>query len=178
MLKTTIQTITPDQDVCVLVGPEGLIWVQPAIGEPVILAARNEAERAAAAQHISDLLAMGLVPYGMPIDQRVRVAMFGGPVTCGCVWVPASEAPAPEGGDPLPTAYAVFTPPEPQRTERADDLITISEAAALLGVTTQAVSGRIARGGLAAYDDHTERNPQRRRRVRRAAVEALKMEGI
>ena len=132
MLKTNIITITPDQDTAVLVGPEGLVWTQPAIGEPVILAARNEAERAAAAQHIGELLGMGLVPYGLPLDQSVRVAMFGGPVTRGCVWVPASEAPAPEGGDPLPTAYAVFTPPEPQRTERADDLITISEAAALL----------------------------------------------
>ena len=174
MLKTNVQIITPDQDTAVLVGPEGLVWVQPAIGEPVILAARNEAERAAAAQHIIDLLTMGLVPYGLPLNQASIVAMFGGPVTRGCAWVPASEAPQPEGGEPLPTTYVAFALPEARRTAQADDLITISAAASLLGVTTQAISGRIARGELAAHDDPNEPNPRRRRRVSRAAVEALR----
>ena len=174
MLKTNIITITPDQDTAVLVGPEGLVLAPPAIGPPVILAARNEGERAAAVQHIADLLAMGLVPYGLPLNQRNFIAMFGGPVTRGCRWVPASEAPPPVGGEPMPTAYAVFAVPEPRRTAPADDLITISEAAALLGVTTQAISGRIARGDLVAYDDPAEPNPRRRRRVSRAAVEELR----
>lgn len=57
------------------------------------------------------------------------------------------------------------------------DLITISAAATLLGVTTQAVSGRIARGDLIAVDDPAEPNPQRRRRVSRTAVEALRHTG-
>lgn len=173
-LKIEAKIITPDQDTAVLVGPEGLVWVQPAIGEPVILAARNEAERAAAAEHITALLGMGLVPYGMSLDQRVQVAMFGGPVTRGCTWVPASEAPVPEGDEPLPTQYAVFALPEARRTVAADDLITISEAARLLGVSTQAISGHIARGRLAAHDDPNEPNSQRRRRVSRVEVEGLR----
>lgn len=177
MLKTTVTTITPDQDTHVLVGPEGLVWTQPAIGEPVILAARSESERAAAAEHIAALLGMGLVPYGLPLDQRVQVAMFGGPVTRGCEWVRYDAAPAPAGDEPLPTVYAVFAQPEPRRTTQADDLITISEAARLLGVRTQTVHGHIARGNLKAYDDPAEPNPQRRRRVSRAAVEALRHTG-
>jgi len=40
--------ITPDQDTSVLIGRD-VVWAQPAIGEPVILAARNDTERAAAA---------------------------------------------------------------------------------------------------------------------------------
>lgn len=174
MLKTNVSIIDPDRDTSVLVGPEGIVWVQPAIGDSVIIAARSEAERAAAAAHIADLLNMGLVPYGLPLDQRVQVAMFGGPVTRGCEWVRWDEAPAPTGDAPLPTAYAVFVAPEPRRTAAADDLITISEAAALLGVTTQALHGHIARGNLTAVDDPAEPNPQRRRRVSRAAVEALR----
>lgn len=174
MLKVNATTITPDQDTAVLVGPEGLVWVQPAIGEAVILAARNEGERAAVSKHIDDLLAMGLVPYGLPLNQQVIISIFGGPVTRGCRWVPAHEAPPPVGGEPLPERYAVFSAPEPRRTAQADDLITISEAASLLGVTTNAISGRIARGDLPAYDDPAEPNPRRRRRVSRAAVEALR----
>lgn len=174
MLRTTVTTITPDQDTRVLVGPEGLVWTQPAIGPAVIIAARSRAERAAAAEHIADLLAMGLVPYGLPLDQRVTVTLFNGPATRGCEWAHWDDAPAPEGPDPLPTVYAVFTAPQPRRTVAADDLITIKDAAALLGVSTQAISGRIARGDLAAWDDPAEPNPQRRRRVSRAAVQALR----
>lgn len=172
-LEIEARIISPDQDVYVLVGPEGLVWVQPVIGEPVIVAARSEAERAAAAAHIGTLFGMGLVPYGMPLDQPVQVALYGGPVTRDCEWISVSAAPAPAGGEPLPTRYAAFALPEARRTAPADDLITISEAAALLGVSTQAISGRIARGELAAYEDPAEPNPRRRRRVRRADVEAL-----
>ena len=177
MLKTTVTTITPDQDTYVLVGPEGLVWTQPAIGEPVILAARSESERAAVAEHIAALLGMGLVPYGLPLDQRVQVAMFGGPVTRGAQWVRYDAAPAPAGDEPLPTNYAVFSAPEARRMAQADDLITISEAAARLGVRTQTIHGHISRGNLEAYDDPAEPNPQRRRRVSRTAVEALRHTG-
>lgn len=174
MLKAEVKIIAPDQDTYVLVGPEGLVWVQPAIGEPVILAARHAAECAAAAEHIAALLGMGLVPYGLPLNQRVLVSMFGGPVTRGAQWAAWDEAPPPAGGEPLPTAYAVFIAPKPRRMAAAKDLITISEAARLLGVRTQTIHGHIARGNLEAYDDPAEPNPQRRRRVRRSAVESLR----
>jgi hypothetical protein len=57
---------------------------------------------------------------------------------------------------------------------RGDDLITITEAAALLGVGTQAISNRIANGDLLAIPDPAEPNPQRRNRVLRSEVEALR----
>ena len=56
---------------------------------------------------------------------------------------------------------------------RGEDWITISEAAALLGVTLAAVSNRIDRGQLQAFRDPDEPNPQRSRRVLRSEVERL-----
>lgn len=57
---------------------------------------------------------------------------------------------------------------------RGDDLITITEAAAILGVTVQAVSNRITAGDLRAIPDPNEPNPQKRNRVLRSEVEALR----
>lgn len=42
---------------------------------------------------------MGLVPYGLPLNHRVTVAMFGGPVLRDCQWVPWQDAPEPRGDD-------------------------------------------------------------------------------
>lgn len=55
-----------------------------------------------------------------------------------------------------------------------DDLITITEAAEILGVTTAAVSHRIAFGDLITVPDFNEPNPQKRSRVLRSEVEALR----
>lgn len=52
-----------------------------------------------------------------------------------------------------------------------DELITISEAAKLAGVTTQAIHGRIARGRLHVYIDPNAPAHQGRRLVRRSAVQ-------
>ena len=110
MLKVEVKFIQPDENTHYLVGPLGLVWEQPAIGEPVILAARNEAEARAAESHINDLLQMSLVPYGLPLNQRVIQAMFGGPATRDCQWVKYADAPLPVGdaGDTLPTRAAVI----------------------------------------------------------------------
>jgi hypothetical protein len=54
-----------------------------------------------------------------------------------------------------------------------NQLISISEAADMLGRSMQAVDGYIYRGRLQAYVDPREPNPQRRRRVARADVERL-----
>lgn len=51
-----------------------------------------------------------------------------------------------------------------------DDLITITEAAKLAGVTTQAIHGRIARGRLQTYTDPNAPAHQGRRLVRRSDV--------
>jgi len=59
---------------------------------------------------------------------------------------------------------------------QGDELITISEAAGLLGITTQAISHRIGRGDIMAYPDITEPNPQKRQRVLRSDIEALRKE--
>jgi hypothetical protein len=158
-LKTTVNTIVPDNDTCYLIGPEGLVWEQPTLGEPVILAARNEAERAAVVAHINDLLNMGLVPYGMPLNQRVNVALFGGTPIRDCHWVRWMDAPAPTGdaGDDLPETTVVIALPEPQRVMALDDLMTITEAARLLGTTTQAINESSVKSPLwpavRTYDD-------------------------
>lgn len=57
---------------------------------------------------------------------------------------------------------------------RGDDLITITQAAGILGVTVQAISQRIARGDLLSIPDPNEPNPQKRNRVLRSQVEALR----
>lgn len=56
-----------------------------------------------------------------------------------------------------------------------DDLITITEAAELTGLSLWAITSRIRRGQLTAYPDHSARNPQRGGRlVRRNQVLASK----
>lgn len=112
MLTVDARVIEPDADTVFLVGPEGLVWTQPAIGDPYIVAARNDAERTNAAQFILGLLEMGLVPYGLPLGQRALVAVFGGPMLRDCEWVHHAEAPAPGGAEAgvLPTRAAVIIP--------------------------------------------------------------------
>lgn len=48
---------------------------------------------------------------------------------------------------------------------QGDELITMTAAAELAGVTVQAINGRIARGTLRAYIDPFAANPQRERRL-------------
>lgn len=61
--------------------------------------------------------------------------------------------------------YAVYLP---------DDLISITEAAGILGHTnTSTVSNRIRMGDITPYTDPDERNPRKARRVSRAEVESL-----
>jgi hypothetical protein len=112
MLRLNIQQIEPDASTCYLVGPEGLVWTQPSLGDPYIIAARDGQERLRAAAAIAELLAMGLVPYGMPLNQRAAVALFGGSAIRDCQWVPWASAPAPAGdlGDPLPAVAMVVVP--------------------------------------------------------------------
>jgi hypothetical protein len=97
MLKTTVEWITPDANTLYLVGAEGLVWTQPAIGEAFTLAARNADEQRAAAVFVANLLELGLIPYGMPLNQRVIVAMFGGNALRDCQWVHHANAPQPTG---------------------------------------------------------------------------------
>lgn len=110
MLQVKVEFVEPDKETHYLVGPFGLVWEQPALGDPVIIAARNEAEARAAESHVNDLLQMGMVPYGLPLNQRVVQAMFGGPATRDCRWTPYQDAPLPVGdaGDTLPTRAAVI----------------------------------------------------------------------
>jgi len=110
MMKISVDWIEPDADTFYLVGPEGLVWAQPAIGEAHIVAARNEQERKTAEAYIGELLRMGLVPYGLPLNQRVTVAIFGGSPIRDCRWMKYAEAPSPAGesGDELPTRAAVI----------------------------------------------------------------------
>jgi hypothetical protein len=109
MLQMQMTVIKPDENTKYLVGPEGLVWTQPAIGESHIIAARNEQEEQTAALFIGELLNMGLVPFGIPLNQRSTVAMFGGSPIRDCRWVLGSAAPAPEGvpEDELPTQAGV-----------------------------------------------------------------------
>ena len=111
MLQVNVTEITPDENTYYLVGPEGLVWVQPSIGDSHIIAAQSDAERQAAESFIGELLNQGLVPYGMPLNQRVIRAMFGGSPTRDCRWVHHTDAPAPTGeddNDELPTRAAVI----------------------------------------------------------------------
>jgi hypothetical protein len=109
MLKMQMKTITPTDATMYLVGPEGLVWVQPSIGDAQIVAANNEHDQEAAAAFIGALLDMGLVPYGVPVNQKVIVATFGGSPIRDCHWVTWSDAPAPTGepGDTLPTQAGI-----------------------------------------------------------------------
>lgn len=111
MLKQNAIYITPDEHTTYLVGPEGVVWLTPSLGgESFILAARNDLERSQAARFVGDLLQMGLVPYGLPVNQQAIVAMFGGSPIRDCTWLPWPEAPQPVGdpGDTLPTQAAVI----------------------------------------------------------------------
>lgn len=57
---------------------------------------------------------------------------------------------------------------------RGDELITMSEAAEILGIGLSALSNRVSRGDLQAYRDPDEPNPQRSTRVLRSEVERLR----
>lgn len=106
---------TPTDNTHYLVGAEGLVWVQPAIGEPFIIAANSEQQRADVADFIWGLLNLGLVPYGLTLNHKQQVAMFGGQRLRGCHWVRHTEAPSPSGddGDTLPTRPAIIIVAEP-----------------------------------------------------------------
>lgn len=109
-LQVNVTEIQPDEATCYLIGPEGTVWVQPSIGEAHIIAARNESEQRNAAAFVKELLDMGLVPYGLPLNQKVVQAMFGGSAIRDCQWTPYAQAPAPLGDEPLPTRAAVIVP--------------------------------------------------------------------
>lgn len=104
--------IEPSDETYYLIGPEGLVWTQPLLDPPYILAANNKEDRKAASDFIAGLLGLGLVPYGVPLNQRQNIAMFGGPATRDCQWIHHSQAPAPTGdeGDELPTQAAIIMP--------------------------------------------------------------------
>lgn len=131
-LQIEVLPITPDDSTLYLVGPEGLVWVQPAVGDAVILAARDELEKALVAAHIGELLNMGLAPYGIPLNQRYTVAMFGGSPIRDCHWVLWNEAPAPAGdeGDTLPSQTAVIITADNAARRRGGQSTTPAKAAA------------------------------------------------
>lgn len=108
-MKVNVTILKETEDAEVLVGTEGLVWVQPALGNPYILGARNDNEKRQVVTHIAGLLRMGLVPYGMPVTQRVNQALFGGSSIRDCQWVKRVDMPAPKGepGDTLPTQVVV-----------------------------------------------------------------------
>lgn len=107
--KQEVEFFTPTDSTHYLVGEDGLVWVQPAIGEPFIIAADTEAQRNDVADFIWGLLHLGLVPYGLALNHRQQVAVFGGSRLRGCKWVPWQDAPQPKGdqGDELPTRPAL-----------------------------------------------------------------------
>lgn len=111
-MQQEVKWITPTEETHYLVGAEGLVWVQPAIGEPFIIAANTDKDRENVTDFIWGLLALGLVPYGLTLTHRQEVAAFGGSRLRGCTWVQHSQAPAPTGdeGDPLPTRPALIVP--------------------------------------------------------------------
>lgn len=108
--KQEVRFFEPTDNTYYLVGEDGLVWVQPAIGEPFIIAADNEQQRNDAADFIWGLLHLGLVPYGLALNHRQQVATFGGARLRGCKWVLHSEAPQPKGdeGDDLPKKPAII----------------------------------------------------------------------
>ena len=110
-LQISVDYIEPDESTAYLVGAEGTVWTQPAIGgDAFILAARNEQERQAAELFVAELLKQGLIPYGLPLHQKQIRAMFGGSAVRDCRWMIHTDAPTPTGddGDDLPTRAAVI----------------------------------------------------------------------
>lgn len=111
MFIANVEIIQPDDETYFLVGPDGkLVWFYDAF-DAYIIAARNDAERNRADAFIGQLLKIGLVPFGMPLNQRATVAMFGGRWTRDCRWVPHTDAPPPTDapdGDPLPEKVCVI----------------------------------------------------------------------
>jgi hypothetical protein len=97
MRRQEVRFINASEDTYYLVGPEGLVWVEAAGGEQYIVAANNPAERRTATIFLGQLLDMGLIPYGMPLLQRVFVNLFGGKPTRDCHWVHHTKAPPPIG---------------------------------------------------------------------------------
>lgn len=55
-----------------------------------------------------------------------------------------------------------------------DELLTVTQAAELAGVSVSAVSQWLMRGKLTTYRDLSEANPQRQTRVRRSEIEKLR----
>lgn len=92
----------------VLVGAEGTVWLYPMFGDPFIIAATNEEEKAKAETFISWMVMNGFIPYGIPLSQRAEVALFGGRVIRGCSWVSYADAPmpAPDEDGEIPTKFA------------------------------------------------------------------------
>lgn len=109
--KQEVKFITPTDKTHYLVGEEGLVWVQPALGEAFIIAADTENQRKDTADFIWGLLNLGLVPFGVKMNHLQQVAMYGGSRLRSCTWVHHSEAPLPTGdGDDLPTRPAIIVP--------------------------------------------------------------------
>ena len=127
-MEQRVLFIEPSESTHYLVGPEGLVWTQPAIGEPFIMAADNKEDRQAAADFLMGLLGMGLVPYGVPLNHRQNIALFGGPPTRDCRWMHYTDAPAPTGdeGDELPTRAAIIVPLNSKR--RSDEIFNAAVA--------------------------------------------------
>lgn len=111
-MQQEVKFIIPTEETHYLVGAEGLVWAQPALGEPFIIAANNDEDRRNVSDFIWGLLHLGLVPYGLALNHRQEVATFGGSRLRGCTWVPHGQAPAPTGGDgdTLPTRAALIVP--------------------------------------------------------------------
>jgi hypothetical protein len=109
-MQQEIKWIVPTDQTHYLVGAEGLVWVQPALGEAFIVAANTDEDRAKISDFIWGLLHLGLVPYGLALSHRAEVAVMGGKRLKGCTWVQHGQAPAPTGddGDPLPTRPALI----------------------------------------------------------------------
>jgi len=119
------------------------------------------ARMAAGELNADDEWIAGIVQEGI---QDLMERLFAPPGLGGAYRIPAEFWETPLGAI-IATAYFRI---------RGDELITITEAAEALGVSTQAISNRIATGSLTAYRDPDEPNPQRARRVLRSEVEALR----
>lgn len=138
MFQQKIQPITPSDETHFLVGEQGTVWVQPAIGEPVILAANTDQQRADVADFIWGLLNMRLVPYGMGLDHLQKVAMFGGDRLHSSRWVHHSEAPAPvvEEGEPQPIPALIIVAGTGKNRYEEIAIVTVTAIAAYGTPTT------------------------------------------